>query len=368
MGLDDTVDALRIGFALWIGAGVSVHLGHHGGSPVPTWNALVADIERDAGLVPPTDAAFPDRLERALRKLGRARFQAQLRTRVLEPAASAVVGAARTALDGGTIIPEVARDLAALGQLANPIVNFNIESLTSELVARPAGPVRISPFTPHAFEARSKQPLVEVFTRTVYHPHGVLDLTGSCVMSRRDYAALKDTLALQLAVHQAFGARLAIVGMSLDDEYLRSQLALFRHQIQEITWFVDGPPRPELARWAWTNDVQVVDVGGWPAFWAAVRSKVPAPPDPSLFRAWEAVVGDAASHLNPGMSHTRMTYELLKREGAGPDELALWNERIVNTGLAFVPSELDKLGTKVAPTAAQEVHMRLLGHWSKFTP
>jgi len=40
-------------------------------------------------------------------------------------------------------VPVHIRSVAALGQLANPIVSFNIEPLSSIILARPGGPVRI---------------------------------------------------------------------------------------------------------------------------------------------------------------------------------------------------------------------------------
>ena len=69
----------------------------------------------------------------------------------------------------------------------------------------------------------------------MYHPHGLS--TADCIMTEKDYENLDGTLAFELAVHTAFGNHLAIVGMSLQDEYLRKQIHKFRSQIDSITWF-----------------------------------------------------------------------------------------------------------------------------------
>ncbi len=45
-------------------------------------------------------------------------------------------------------------------------------------------------------------------------------------------------LAYQLSIHAAFQSNLVIIGMSLQDKYLRRQLAKFRQQIRKILWFM----------------------------------------------------------------------------------------------------------------------------------
>ena len=55
-------------------------------------------------------------------------------------------------------------------------------------------------------------------------------------MTSEEYRALNGTLGLELAVHSCFGDNILIVGMSLDDDYLRRQIVMFRGQIRSIYW------------------------------------------------------------------------------------------------------------------------------------
>jgi hypothetical protein len=117
-----------------------------------------------------------------------------------------------------------------LAQFANPIVSFNVEPLSSVLPARPAAPIRLVPYSndrPSEFTWR--EPFGK-FQRLVYHPHGLI-ITDP-VMTESDYHSKNGTLAFGLAIHLAFGNNLAIVGMSLDDEFLRKQIEDSRRQIK----------------------------------------------------------------------------------------------------------------------------------------
>jgi hypothetical protein len=137
-------------------------------------------------------------------------------------------------LSDGDGIPSEFRQVAAFGQLANPIVSFNIEPFSSTLLARPAGPARIVPFIQPETRRIDFTESAKTFQRIVYHQHGLS--TADCIMTEEDYKTLNGTLALQLAAHAAFGNNLAIVGMSLQDEYLRKQISEFRNQINSIVW------------------------------------------------------------------------------------------------------------------------------------
>jgi len=137
--------------------------------------------------------------------------------------------------DAEDFLPDNLRALAALGQLANPIVSFNIEPVSSLLLARPAGPVRILFQQPLGKPAYTWREPRGRFQRLVYHPHGLV--TASTVMTASEYQANSQTLAFGVAIHAAFSNTLAIVGMSLDDQYLRRQLDQFRESIGRIYWF-----------------------------------------------------------------------------------------------------------------------------------
>jgi hypothetical protein len=96
----------------------------------------------------------------------------------------------------------------------------------------------------------------------VYHPHGLS--TVDCIITEEDYKNLDGTLALKLATHAAFGNQLAIVGMSLEDQYLRDQISEFRNQIDSIIWF--NAQFGNLEVWARCNKVEMVQ-GKWSEFW-----------------------------------------------------------------------------------------------------
>ncbi|MDB5212832.1 MAG: hypothetical protein JWO86_759, partial [Myxococcaceae bacterium] len=145
MDLEECFRRLQFGYCLWVGAGTSVQLARAGNASVPDWDALVNRLEAEAANSPPVGASLslPERLEVVQRVLGRRKFQKALREHTLTALADAVISAAtkRAALTDGTIIPDELRQLVKLGHAANPIVNFNVEHLTSTALV--AG-------TPHA--------------------------------------------------------------------------------------------------------------------------------------------------------------------------------------------------------------------------
>lgn len=271
-------------YCLWIGAGVSVQLGSVGGCSVPLWKDLVEEMESTAGIKrPPFETDYPTRIEVCLRHLKRPRFQSFLREAILHRLAKAI-------LAGQDIyksqLPEQARQLAHLGTKANPIVNFNVESLTSQAIAGPGGPWRVLPFNSmQGLGGGRKSESSQKFERHIYHPHGVIDVTGHCVVASSEYHSLSDTLALQLAVHSAFGLNLAIVGMSLEDVYLREQLETFRGQISRVFMFTDVAVSGATARWAWKNDVTVVE-SPWDEFWKSTAQVLPGPDEVRLHSSW----------------------------------------------------------------------------------
>ncbi len=294
MDLATAVDLLSRGtYCLWVGAGASIHLG--GGDRSLGWASLTEALEARAGVIKPDDtwnASLPERLDVCLRALGRDRFQAALREQVCKKLSGNIVEAAvRYTIDG--IVPTNVVQLARLGALANPIVNFNIETFSSWALGFPNGPCRVQCFRPPTPEGRmhssgSSNENQRRFARSVYHPHGAITHSGLCVMTSSDYRNLGGTLALELATHAAFESRLAIVGMSLDDEYLRDQLASFRNQVHQILWFTSDEPRPDVARWAWVHDVECVR-SSWPDFWQAIDTKLPEPEMDAMQFVWHTI-------------------------------------------------------------------------------
>src|SRR5436309_2460952 len=82
------------GYALWVGAGVTIHLAGAGGGCAPTWGEVARRLESAAG-IPPGEGDFPKRLEECLKALGRTRFQKEVRSATLAPLCDAVLQAGR---------------------------------------------------------------------------------------------------------------------------------------------------------------------------------------------------------------------------------------------------------------------------------
>jgi hypothetical protein len=90
----------------------------------------------------------------------------------------------------------------------------------------------------------------------------------------------------------AFENKLAIVGMSLEDQYLREQIRSFRRQIDTIYWFTDRVSA-ETESWAWSNNVTLVRQP-WPVFWDRVASILPGPiREARLCQTWRIAVSEA---------------------------------------------------------------------------
>jgi hypothetical protein len=160
-------------YCLWVGAGLSTHLGLAGGRLIPGWSKLIEIMEAAANLQPPYDIDFPDRLEACLRTLGRRRFQRLLREHVLVALASAIVEAK---VAHGETVPSQVKQIAQLGCMANPCVNFNIEILTSQALLSAWSPWRPLVFTAPIPDAVTS-PLTSsgstspgVAQRNIYHP------------------------------------------------------------------------------------------------------------------------------------------------------------------------------------------------------
>jgi len=340
----------RESYCLWAGAGVSTQLGLAGGASIHGWDGLVSALEQRAELQPPAlfDAELPDRIDACFVELQREKFQRALREEVLIPLAGSIVNAAQIS---GVVVPTQVRQLAHLAAIANPIVNFNIETLSSRALVGafpPWKPLVFRPPVPDAVESWRCDPESgdrQKIRRHVFHPHGVLDISGVCILGARDYRAMRGTLALQLAVHSAFELNLAIVGMSLNDAYLRAQLADFRPQVREVLWFTSSPLKVELAEWAWKNHVRVVSVD-WPDFWETVQRELPAPPEQSLWHNWCSLVNEAyAIPKNPTSESVNGLMRVFEKR---PEELAswIWSAKLMGEDVI--------LGQERTPTSKEE--------------
>jgi hypothetical protein len=295
---------LETGICLWIGAGVSTHLSRSIGGSVPDWGDLTRALETEAHLPESKrQGSFPERLQACTNKLGSARVRRKIGRDIYGQLCLQIAQFAYK--HRGTLgeLPEAVTQLAALGWRANPIVNFNIETFTSILAARPGGPCRILPYRIREDLATSvyeEQEGGSDFPRVVYHPHGAVNYSGHAVMTSDEYATHNGSLAYLLAVAAAFENNLWICGMSLDDEYLREALARHKRQINNIRWFNTEHELAKHESWARQNDITAVPVD-WQVFWQRVGTAL----EPQIRRsgamsAWYCVIEAAMSELLDG--------------------------------------------------------------------
>ncbi len=257
------------------------------------------EIESRAGLPSGTDDC-PTRLQRCLDKIGQNAFAALLSEELLNPIKRAIVEARKNS--GSTSDNPAFRQIAALGLLANPIVNFNVERYTSFAVGSCGGPFEIKCYQPGKADNLSFYTTGGMYTpfcfrRAIYHPHGMLDTGLGCIFTKSDYHQLKGTLALELAIHAAFASRLVIVGMSLDDEHLREHIANYRRCLGEIIWFT-SPLRESESAWASANGVVVVQISTWSSFWSSVETQHSWFDREHMDNAWRLVSSFAAFGLD----------------------------------------------------------------------
>ena len=257
---------------------------------------MTKDLEDLARLPARPASEYPDRLQRCADELGSSVFRKHLRQIYYTDLCEALLQRTAQWLKDGDAAPPELRKIAALGQLANPIVSFNIEGFSSTLLARPGGPLRTIPFIKPQTPRIELRELAKAFQRIVYHPHGLS--TVDCIMTQDEYKSLNGTLAFRLAVHAAFGNHLAIVGMSLQDKYLREQITEFRNQIDSIIWF--NSQFGDLAVWARCTNVEMVQVQ-WSEFWE--RWNAVNVPQEGLLIAWYRTVYEAAAELSGGRAH-----------------------------------------------------------------
>jgi hypothetical protein len=317
MDLDEALSLIRRkGYCLWIGAGVTIHLTRESPESARTWEQFAERLEDISGIkTPDLKCSLPKRLEDVRSRLGREKFQRAVRNSLILPLANSVIFLAKQYSTPFTI-PLAAQQIACLGTSANTIVNFNIESITSLLLAYPGGPYLIKPFQPpmpgaSAIHAASGAVDGHHHRRSVYHPHGCIDITGLCVLTESAYNSMNGTLALELACHAAFQEFLVIVGMSLEDKYLRDQIEKFKANIIKIIWFVCGDPSSEIQQWAEDNGVDLIKVSSWSHFWQSVQKQLPNPDTETLLHTWHQVVTRSFSlkKKNPACSSCLLAKE-----------------------------------------------------------
>jgi hypothetical protein len=214
-----------------------------------------------------------------------ANFQKSLRKYIVDPLSESITAyVLRQMKESKATVPQEVTNLTTLGLLANPIINFNIEITTSRALVGGDSHFIIKSFVhptlnDSTYFPRSYTQIENRFRRHVFHPHGALDLSGLCVLTDKEYESHSQTLGFQLAVHSAFGEILAIVGMSLEDEYLREQISKYRNHIRQIFWYVQDESSLDenVKKWVLKNDINVISVDDWKIFWDDIGTVLPKP-------------------------------------------------------------------------------------------
>jgi hypothetical protein len=152
-----------------------------------------------------------------------------------------------------------------------------------------------------------------------------VNYSGHVVMTSGEYRTHDGSLAYLLSVAAAFENNLWIVGMSLDDEYLRSHLQRHRNQINRIRWFDAEDKLLAHQQWASVAGVDQIRVT-WPEFWSFVAAALgPQVRKAGVMTAWCHVVTAAIGELTgksspdpmaPGSRDIPELRELLSRSTA----------------------------------------------------
>jgi hypothetical protein len=315
MNLVDAMNILKSGYCLWVGAGIPLQLSGKSDIRPPQWSQLVEELEKISGINSFDEriaCEYPERLGVALNKMGRYPFAQFIRIVILEKLATAILNNAKQSLNTNPKdLPAEFIQIAVLGNLANPIVNFNVETLSSiSLAGIPDVEHSLKIFKiPDVDDDFSQGDFDGIETisykRQVLHPHGAINAYGRCVLGAAEYASLEGTLALKLATHAAFQSNLVIVGMSLNDHYLREQLAEFRQQINKIIWFMSESEHkalsPELKKFAYLKNINIVTFFEWPVFWDAVGKELPQPDRDQLISRYDRLLNLSLNTLGSRM-------------------------------------------------------------------
>jgi hypothetical protein len=120
MDLDRAKNNLKDGYCLWVGAGVTKQLWHD----APQWDELTKKMEAHAKLAEGPLGQYPERLQRCSDKLEPDVLRKYIRKIYYTNLCEAMLRRAAKSIDDGDGIPPELRKVAALGQLANPIVSF----------------------------------------------------------------------------------------------------------------------------------------------------------------------------------------------------------------------------------------------------
>ncbi len=357
--LDYAIWMINEGYCLWVGAGVTRQLAGAKTS-VPLWGRLTEELETASGVFIPEEGDFPSRLGKCKALLGETAFHGFLRARYYTELCCAVLSQAAAVIDGEEFVPENAVCLAALGQMANPIISFNIEPLSSLLLARPCGPFLLRFQQRIGKRSLTWREQTARFQRLVYHPHGLA--TADTVMTAEEYEANRQTLAFGLAIHACFDNNLAIVGMSLDDQYLRQHIERFRTNIGQIYWFNSQFP-DELASWAERCGIVRV-LCQWSDFWHYWRKLVTHTSIQfdcgGLETAWYLAVSEAADEAEGGYLGS-LQRDLTRTQIAADSDFEALAARMAQDGdIAGEPGKMRLIDGREPSEIAGKVRERLV--------
>ena len=304
--VDKIISRLEKGYCLWVGNGVTAYLSTIGDDTVPMWSTLVKELGEDVGINinEYQNIDYPTMLKIIKREMKHKKFQQMLREKINDKLSSSIMQSVKKSLSTSNLVPIQATRLGKLGMLANPIINFNVETMTSWAIASPGGSFKMNVFNPpipnstnNLYVSASKTSK-DKYCRHVYHPHGAIDFYGTCVMTSDEYLSLNGTLALQVAVHSSFLNNLVIVGMSLEDDYLRKQIEIFRPYIKNIYYFTSNDEE-KMNKWAHINDIEIIH-NEWDDFWEKIVEKLPTPPRLEILETWKTITGLAYDNFSGG--------------------------------------------------------------------
>jgi hypothetical protein len=308
----------KYGYCLWLGAGVSKQLSGGTGVQIPLWGELVTSLEAQLHIPAAGKMSWPDRLNRIRWKVGPGDFQRLLRVNIAVPVAAALLVQLEAWVKTGEV-PSAIEQLNLFGAFATSVVNFNIETMSSRVVAA-ASPYKLKIFHPpaegssgwHIIEGKADGVGSGAVPLSIIHPHGAVDKGGLCVMTSEEYRLLNGTLGLEIAVHKCFEDNVLILGMSLEDEYLRHQLVAFRSQIKNVTWMNLGkPPGEPLYSWAAANRIDIVVFNSPREMWGLFTryAKVESPHDTKFANGFNFILNMTTHERRLNMAH-RMREEL----------------------------------------------------------
>ncbi|HVO26268.1 MAG TPA: hypothetical protein VMW56_21855 [Candidatus Margulisiibacteriota bacterium] len=215
-------------YALWIGAGASMAMSK---GKTPSWSKLISDLGAKVPAAKRPAAwqhlSFPDELEFLGAYMGHHEFRKALRAAIVDPLITADLDMA------------VMLDQSTIAARASGIVSFNIETISAVpfSIAKGGGSFNPRSYTePGPYQFLRLRSFPGSATLPVYFPHGLLDLTGRCVMTSSEYALHSISLAVGTAVSVCLGGNLLILGMSLADKYLRDAVLTGRRWLRNVYW------------------------------------------------------------------------------------------------------------------------------------